>query len=117
MFQKNSLDVRSVFVSLFGIHFRERTFVFLVLLWFDDCQWCFAYNFVLCFGFSLPDMFQRSSLNIMFSFVAFGNPLPGANFRFSCLVVVCCFLVAFCPCFCFVFWLYFAPGHALGKFS
>ena len=39
-----------------------------------------------------------------------------ANFCFSCLVLVGCFLVVFCLCFCLMFWL-FAPGNTLEKFS
>ena len=54
--------------SLFGMNFRERTFVFSVLLWLVAFEWRFAYVFVLCFGFSLPDMFQKNSLDVRFSF-------------------------------------------------
>ena len=63
---ENSLDVRS---SLFlrvplRINFRERTFVFLVLLWLLVFLVVVAYVFALCFGFSLQDTFWKNSLDV-----------------------------------------------------
>ena len=44
------------------------------------------------------------------------NKFSGANICLSCFVVVCCFWVGFCLCFCFMLWL-FALGHVLAKLS
>ena len=101
--------------SLFGIHFRGRTFVFLSSCGMLLFQWLFAYVFALLFVFSLQDVLWKNSLDVrssLFLRVAFWNPFSGANFCFSCLLVACCFLVVFCLCFFFIVCL-FTPEHVL----
>ena len=105
--------------SLFGIHFRGRTFVFPVFLWHVAVlvAFCLCFCFIVCLF--APGRALENSLDVrssLFLRVAFWNPFSGANFYFSCLLVACCFLVVFCLCFFFIVCL-FAPEHVLEKFS
>ena len=70
-----------------------------------------AFRSRTCFG----KILLMSGLRF-FQRVAFANKFSGANFCFSCLVVVSWFLVVFCLCFCFMFRI-FAPGDVLEKLS
>ena len=44
-------------------------FFFSVSLWLVVFEWCFANFFVCVLAFSLPDMFQKNSLDVRFFFL------------------------------------------------
>ena len=65
MLGKNSLLLRFGFEILF----RERTFVFVVLLCSSILRWCFAYViFAYLLGFSFPRMLGNNFLPLRFGF-------------------------------------------------
>ena len=99
--------------SVFVIHFRERTFVFVVLMPPCVFQWCFAYVFAYLLGFLFPKMLGKNSLLLRFGF---RDPFSGANFCFCCLDAALCFSVVFCLCFC-IFVGLSVPENAWQKFA
>ena len=99
--------------SVFVIHFRERTFVFVVLMPPCVFQWCFAYVFACLLGFLFPKVPGKNSLLLRFGF---RDPFSGANFCFCCLDAALCFSVVFCLCFC-IFVGFSVPEDAWQKFA
>ena len=94
-------------------HFRERTFVFVVLMPPCVFQWCFVYVIAYLLGFLFPKMLGKNSLLLRFGF---WDPFSGANFCSCCLVAALCFSVVFCLCFC-IFVGFSVPENAWQKFS
>ena len=97
----------------FVIHFRERTFVFVVLMPPSVFQWCFAYVFAYLLGFLFPKMLGKHFLLLRFGF---WYSFSGAHFCFCCHVAALCFSVVFCLCF-YIFVGFFVPENAWQKFS
>ena len=61
-------EIRFFLGLVFEIHFRERTFVLVVLLLSCVFQWCFASVFAYLLGFLFPKMRGKNSLLLRFGF-------------------------------------------------
>ena len=97
---------------VFEIHFRERTFVFGVLLLSSVFQCCFAYVFAYLLGFSFPRMLGKNSLLLRFGFEI---PFRGRAFVFVVLMLP--YVFRWCFAYVFVHLLGFSFPRMLGKNS
>ena len=88
-------------------------FLLLVLSFFP--LKCCPFFFILCFcvwsGVFCRFFCRSSRLKGRFL-----EKFSGANFCFRVSVLVVCFLVLFCLCFCFIIW-FFVPENVSRKFS
>ena len=69
--------------SVFGIHFRERTFIFFCFVVVCCCFVAFCLCFCYMFCLSLQDIFRINSLDVrssLFLWFAFRNPFLGVLF-------------------------------------
>ena len=99
---------------VFEIHFRERTFVFVVLLRSSLFRWCFAYMY---FHFCWACLFPRTlGKTYLLPWLVFELHCRERTFVFVVLLRFRCFSVLFCQCFC-IFVGFFVPENAWQKFS
>ena len=99
--------------SVFVIHFRERTFVFVVLMPPCVFQCCFAYVFACCWAFCS----RKCPAKILFFLgLVFEIHFRERTFCFCCLDAALCFSVVFCLCFC-IFVGFSVTENAWQKFS